>query len=109
MRKLALVSICLFVLGLTSCTSIVPYYKPEIQQGNVISQQQVNQLRRGMTQQAVIKILGNPVIKPAFNTNQLMYVNTVKPGRGPTTEQRLILHFKNNHLVSADGDFTFPK
>lgn len=105
MRKLLIVVFCITILGFSACTKIVPYYKPEIQQGNQITQAQVGKLRHGMTQQDVIKILGNPVVQPGFNRNQLVYINTIKSSDKPTSEQRLVLNFKNDQLASGYGDF----
>lgn len=108
MRKLIILTLSLSLLslmGLTACTKIVPYYKPDIQQGNVISQTQVNKLQRGMTQKQVIGVLGTPVIEQAFDTDQLVYVNTNMPGSGKITEKRLVLRFKHDRLVSTKGDF----
>lgn len=105
MRKLIILTLSLLILSLTACTNIVPYYKPDIQQGNVISQAQVNKLKRGMTQKQAIGVLGTPVIQQAFDTNQLVYVNTNMPGSGKITEKRLVLRFKQDRLVSTKGDF----
>ena len=105
MRKFIILTLSLLILSLTACTKIVPYYKPDIQQGNVISQAQVNKLKRGMTQTQVIGVLGTPVIQQAFNTNQLVYVETNMPGSGKITEKRLVLQFKQDRLVAANGDF----
>lgn len=108
MRQLLIVLLSLSLLSLTACTKIVPYYKPEIQQGNVVTQTQVNKLKRGMTEKQAIAVLGTPVVQQAFNTNQLVYINTIMPSSGITTEKRLILQFKNNHLVATKGDFKAP-
>ena len=106
MRKLTiLISTIILSLAISSCTSIVPYYKQDIQQGNVLSQSEVSQLKAGMSKAEVINILGNPVIEKAFVPNELAYVSTNLSGKGQYTEKRLILSFRNDKLVSAKGDF----
>ncbi len=109
MRTIAIITLCCSLLiTLASCTKIVPYYKPDIQQGNMITQTDVNKLKKGMDQKQVIAILGTPVVENAFFTNQLIYVNTNLPNRGQYTEKRLILNFRHDRLISGKGDFTLP-
>jgi outer membrane protein assembly factor BamE len=92
-----------------SCTKIIPYYKPEIQQGNVIAQDEVSQLHKNMSKQDVIALLGTPVVQNTYNDNRLVYVNTRLPNRGKYTEKQLILSFKDDKLISASGDYDLPK
>ena len=109
MRKIAIIILsCSLLIGLNSCTKIVPYYKPDIQQGNIITQTEVNKLKKGMTQNEVIAILGTPIVENSFYTNQLIYVNTNLPNRGKYTEKRLRLEFKHGKLISGQGDFKLP-
>lgn len=109
MRKLATITfLSMLLLDLNACTKIIPYYKTDIRQGNVVSQTQVNKLKKGMSKQQVISILGTPLIQPAFVTGQLNYIYTNKPGHGKYTEKRLILQFKHDKLVSGMGDFKLP-
>ncbi len=109
MRKLITIAFFLMLLlNLNGCTRIVPYYQHDIQQGKIISQTQVNKLRKGMSKQQVIVILGTPLIQPAFDTDPLIYVYTNKPNRKKYTEKQLILQFKQNKLLSGSGDFKLP-
>ena len=98
----------ILLIGLSSCTRLIPYYKPDIQQGNIITQTQVNQLKKGMTEKQVIAILGTPVAEKTFHNNQLIYINTNKPNRGPYTAKRLILQFYRGKLATGQGDFKLP-
>ena len=109
MRNLATIAFSLMLLlGLSACTKIVPYYKKDIQQGNVISQVQVNKLKKGMSKQQVIAVLGTPLVQPAFVTDQLSYVYTYKANRRKYRQQRLILQFKQGKLISGTGNFKLP-
>jgi len=109
MRKLAILSFLITILiGLSSCTRLVPYYKPDIQQGNIITQTQVNKLKKGMSKNQVITALGTPVVENGFYRNQLIYVSTYQPGHGKYTVKRLVLHFKQGKLISGQGDFKLP-
>ncbi len=95
----------LLLLCSAACTRVIPYYKPDIKQGNEITQAQVDQLKKNMTEARVIEILGEPSIQKTFANNRLIYVNTLLTGKGAYTEQRLILSFDKGRLVSGTGDF----
>ena len=94
------------LLSASACTKIIPYYKPDIKQGNEITQAQVDQLKKDMPQAKVIEILGSPSMQQTFADNQLVYINTTLPGNGKYTEKRLILSFTKGRLVSGKGDFS---
>jgi outer membrane protein assembly factor BamE len=94
------------ILACVACTKVIPYYKPDIKQGNNVTQVKVDQLKKGMSQTQVITILGSPSVQQTFGDNRLIYVNTNLPGNGKYSEKKLILYFKNGHLVSSAGDFS---
>jgi outer membrane protein assembly factor BamE len=102
-------SLILITFLLTACTDMIPYYKPEIQQGNIITQSQVNQLKLGMTRTQVIHLLGEPVVKNSFKDDELAYIYTDEPNLEPRAESKLILYFNsNNKLVSGEGSYRLP-
>lgn len=85
---------------LSACSLFTPY-KPDIQQGNVITKDMVSQLHLGMTQEQTSNIMGGqPVLRDAFAGGLESYVYTMKPGKGKLSEKKLILTFKNNKLVN---------
>jgi len=75
-------------------------YRPDVQQGNVVTQQMASRLHSGMSQSAAKRILGNPLLINTFTNNRLDYVYTYKHGNQPATERQIILTFKNNRLVT---------
>ena len=97
--------LCAALLSLTACTKIVPYYKPDIQQGNVLTTAQLQQLKPGMSKAQVIELLGNPVLNNSLNDTQLIYLYTNQPNRQPYVEHKLILSFANQQLRSIEGNY----
>jgi outer membrane protein assembly factor BamE len=83
---------------LASGCSLVPIYRPTIEQGNVISQESVAQLKPGMTRDQVIYLLGSPVLTSNFNTDRWDYVYTLKPSTGIFEQKRVTLYFIGNRL-----------
>ena len=53
-------------------------YKPDIIQGNVVTTEQISQIKLGMTRAQVKEILGSPLITDPFHGDRWDYVFTLK-------------------------------
>ncbi|MBU2710602.1 outer membrane protein assembly factor BamE [Zooshikella harenae] len=80
-------------------------YKIDIQQGNIITQDMVNQLRPGMTKQQVRFILGSPLLIDSFNQERWDYVYSFQPGGEGRSQETLSIFFKDDILTHFSGDF----
>ena len=83
-------------------TSLV--YRPEIQQGNVVTQEQVNELEPGMTKRQVRFLLGTPMLTDVFHANRWDYAYTFGVGSRPTDHRRVSVYFEEDRLVRIAGD-----
>jgi len=79
-------------------------YRADIQQGNNISQQAVNELKMGMPEDQVRYIMGNPVLINSFDKNKLIYIYTFAPAKGKHKKRTIFLTFKDGHLSKMRGD-----
>ena len=104
--KLLLTSLSLTgLLALAGC-SFPGVYKIDIQQGNVVTQDMIDQLRPGMTRRQVRFIMGNPLITDTFHPNRWDYLYSIQPGGGERYQERVSLVFDaNDQLVGLSGDF----
>jgi outer membrane protein assembly factor BamE len=105
-----LVRTAFLVAAISACSSvprIVNEYKIDIQQGNVLTQDMVSQLRPGLTKDQVRFILGTPVLMDMFHANRWDYVYRLQKGNG-TIEMRKFSTFfdTNDKLVRVAGDVT---
>ncbi len=80
-------------------------YKVDIQQGNVISQEMVDQLRPGMTRRQVAFVMGTPLIQDSFNADRWDYVYSFQPGGEVRQQESLSLYFDGDLLSYFEGDF----
>lgn len=80
-------------------------YKVDIQQGNVITQEMVDQLRPGMTRNQVQYVMGTPLMEDTFNRDRWDYISSLQPGGEQRTQQTLTIFFKDDKLSSIEGDF----
>lgn len=79
-------------------------YRPNVQQGNWVTQQQISLLRPGMTREQVRFALGTPTLTPIFHSDRWEYPYFLKPGYGDTQERRFTVFFENDVLVRWEGD-----
>ena len=86
-----------FLLFLLSACSII--YRPDIQQGNVLKQSTIAQLKLGMTKEQVTYLLGSCVLQTPFQSNRRDYVYFYQPGHAESTQRHVTLIFSHDRLV----------
>lgn len=79
-------------------------YRPDVQQGNWITAEQVAQLQKGMTREQVRFILGTPTLQDIFRTNRWDYPYYNKPGYGDEQQRQFTVWFEGDSLVRWEGD-----
>ena len=89
-------------LALAGCGMV---YKTDVQQGNLLDQKMVDELRPGMTKRQVSLILGTPAIASPFHHDRWDYINTYRSRGEPVTRKVLSLTFENDRLVRIEGDY----
>lgn len=90
------------LLALGGCRFI---YKIDIQQGNLIDQEMVDDLKPGMTKRQVSIVLGTPAVESPFRQDVWNYVNTTYNGEQRKIKKVLSLEFEDNRLVKIEGDY----
>ena len=80
-------------------------YRIDIQQGNVVDQEMLDQLKPGMDMNQVRYIMGTPVLTEPFHQNRWDYIYSYSEG-GKRREQRHVMLFfdGNDKLESIGGD-----
>lgn len=93
------------LLALAGC-SFPGVYKIDIQQGNVVTQDMIDQLRPGMTRRQVRFIMGNPMLVDTFHPNRWDYLYSMQQGGAPRQQERVSVLFNEQDLLaSLSGDF----
>lgn len=97
MQKLIQPILFLSLSCLLGC-SVFHIYQPDVQQGNIVEQAQINQLKAGMSKGEVRYILGSTILENPFDQDRWDYVYTLQK-RGEIVEtKRLTLSFKDDRL-----------
>lgn len=82
-------------------------YRASVQQGNWVTQQQVDRLQPGMTREQVRFVLGSPTLTPIFHADLWVYPYRYQPGYGDVVLRELKVYFEHDRLMRWEGD-TMP-
>lgn len=109
LRSRILLSLLSSALMLGACSykpSFINEYKIDIQQGNVLTQDMVAQLKPGMTRDQVRFVLGTALVSDIFHQQRWDYVYHYRNGRtGQIDSRRLIVFFDaDGRLERLGGD-----
>lgn len=95
------------VFSLSACSNLeFPWvYRLSVDQGNIITQEMVNDLKPGMTRDQVKYVMGSPLLVDPFHPDRWDYIYTLRKPDGKRTREQLTVHFKDDQLSSLSGDF----
>jgi outer membrane protein assembly factor BamE len=92
------------MLGACSTFPSLGVYKLDINQGNYVTQDQVERLKVGMTRSQVKTALGTPLVADAFHANRWDYPYEFRR-QGKTLEQRqFTVYFVDDKVARWEGD-----
>ena len=105
MKKLLIIITCIASLVLAGCSSsgVHLVHKIDVQQGNVLTQDDLNQLEPGMTRRQVQFIMGSPMVADVFHQERWDYIYRFQPGYGEITEERVSVFFDGDVLQRLEG------
>lgn len=88
-------SVCLLA---TACV-----YRINIQQGNFLNQEAVEQVKPGMTRSQVRYLLGTPMVADSFNKERWDYIYYLKKGRTRHVDSRRVtVYFDGEKVARLD-------
>jgi outer membrane protein assembly factor BamE len=103
MKSFTIIISLIFILFSSACV-----YKTPVQQGNVLVQEDVDEIKPGMSKRQVALILGTPAVADPFNHDRWDYINTIKLGGHIDEIKKLTLYFKDDKLIKTEGNY-FPE
>ena len=97
-----LIMLLIFSLLVSSCS----LYKIDVQQGNVITQEMLDQLELGMSSRKVRFIMGTPLLRDTFHQNRWDYLFSFLEGKtGKRQQQTISLFFdQQDQLIRVSGN-----
>lgn len=95
----------LLVLGGCSSFRFPGVYRLDVQQGNLVTQDKLDQLQPGMTRAQVRYILGTPLLVDTFHQDRWEYLYSMQKGGQERSQERLTVYFDNDRLAGFSGNF----
>jgi len=80
-------------------------YRIDIQQGNLLDEEDINQVDLGMTRSQVQFLLGTPMVSDSFHRNRWDYAYYYRRGRSPDADRRwVVVYFENDRVQRIERD-----
>jgi outer membrane protein assembly factor BamE len=105
MRPAARLAALVAALALSACV-----YRLDIQQGNLLDVEQVDQLAVGMTRSQVRFLLGTPMVIDSFDADRWDYVYSLRRGHSrQVTRRHLVVWFEGDKVARIEEPIPLPR
>ncbi len=95
MKLIFIVLVFGLVLASSGCV-----YRINIQQGNLLEEDIVSQVKPGMTRSQIRFLLGTPMVEDSFHSNRWDYVYYFKQGKSQKASRQRLIVFFDEDIVS---------
>lgn len=101
-----LLSLIVSLATVAGCSNIgfPGVYRINVDQGNIVDQDMVDQLKPEMTRRQVRFVLGTPIIEDTFNNDRWDYVRVLRRGDDTLFRSQLTVIFEKDVLADIEGD-----
>lgn len=102
-------SIAVMITAFLSACAGFGVHKIDIQQGNLVTQEQLAKVKPGMSRQDVKNLLGTPLLQDVFNANRWDYLFSDERGKyGPfgrdTQKFKVTVMFADEKVAKIEGN-----
>ena len=88
-------AVALIALGSSACI-----YRIDIQQGNLLEEEAIEQAEVGMTKNQIVFLLGTPMVTDSFHEDRWDYTYYLRRGRSREVERRWLIVYFDGDVVS---------
>ncbi len=105
-RHILLIILIPAMVSLTACGAwwLPRPHKIDIQQGNLLSTEQIEQVEVGMSRGDVVELLGRPITSNQLNENRWDYIFSINRSGEKPNVKRLSLDFENDVVKTLETD-----
>jgi len=83
--------------------ALVAPYRPDVIQGNVVTTEQISQVKEGMSRVQVKEVLGSPLITDPFHADRWDYVFTLKRQGFDDQQRSFVVLFDKDKVQKIDA------
>lgn len=98
-----ILTILLSFLFISAC-SVPQVYKLTVQQGNIVTQDMLDELKEGMTQRQVAYVMGTPLLKSPFEQTRWDYIYTLERRDEIVKSYHVAVYFENDLFTHYEGE-----
>lgn len=98
-----ILTILLGFLFISAC-SVPQVYKLTVQQGNIVTQDMLDQLKVGMTPRQVAYVMGTPLLKSPFDQTRWDYIYTLERRDEVVKSYRIAVFFEDELFSRYEGE-----
>lgn len=91
----SLLACLLLAIGASACV-----YRIDIQQGNLLEEDNVDQAAVGMTKSQILFLLGTPMVTDSFHEDRWDYTYFLRRGRSRDIDRRWLIVYFDGDIVS---------
>jgi outer membrane protein assembly factor BamE len=100
------------VLALSGCESlrttdsflgVITPYRIDVVQGNVVTQEQLAQLKPGMSRNQVREVIGTPLLTDPFHADRWDYIFTIRRPGAEAQRRSVVVLFENDRMASVEA------
>ncbi|CCK74857.1 MAG: outer membrane protein assembly factor BamE [Oleispira antarctica] len=98
-----ILTVLLSFLFISAC-SIPKVYKLTVQQGNIVTQDMIDELKIGMTKRQVAYVMGTPLIRSPYQQNRWDYLYTLERRDKVVKEYQVTVFFEDDIYTHIEGE-----
>jgi outer membrane protein assembly factor BamE len=98
-----ILTVLLSFLFISAC-SIPKVYKLTVQQGNIVTQDMIDELKVGMTKRQVDYVMGTPLIRSPYQQDRWDYLYTLERRDEIVKNYQITLFFKDDLYTRLEGE-----
>ena len=98
-----ILTILLSFLFISAC-SIPKVYKLTVQQGNIVTQEMIDELKVGMTKRQVAYVMGTPLIRSPYQQNRWDYLYTLERRDKVVKDYQVTVFFEGDIYTHFEGE-----
>lgn len=91
-----------FTLLITGC-AFPGVYKINVQQGNILTDEELTSLSEGMSRSQVHSVLGTPLMVNPVDLSREYFIYTFQRRGGEIEEQRVIVYYEDDQFSSYEA------
>jgi outer membrane protein assembly factor BamE len=98
-----ILTVLLSFLFISAC-SIPKVYKLTVQQGNIVTQDMIDELKAGMTKRQVAYVMGTPLIRSPYQQNRWDYLYTLERRDKVVKDYQVTVFFNDELYTHFEGE-----